>query len=123
LAALLHDTVEDTTTDYDDLAARFGNEVADWVAVLSKDKRLPEPEREETYANQLAGAGWQVRVCKLADVYDNLMDSQAAPLDTRDKVLQNARRYLKCLKSDLPEQAQGPWIMVSELLAGIEAGK
>src|SRR5713226_1440591 len=41
-AAVLHDTVEDTTTDHDDLAKQFGRQVADWVAALSKDKRLPE---------------------------------------------------------------------------------
>ena len=38
-AALLHDTVEDTTTDFDDLAERFSPEVAEWVALLTKDKR------------------------------------------------------------------------------------
>src|SRR5437660_12911865 len=44
-AAVLHDAVEDTTTDFDDLAEEFGPEVAGWVALLSKDKRLPEPRR------------------------------------------------------------------------------
>src|SRR6266478_4852512 len=39
MAAVLHDTVEDTTTDYDDLQKEFGAEVAGWVADLSKDKR------------------------------------------------------------------------------------
>ena len=29
--ALLHDTIEDTTTDYDDIAERFGADVARWV--------------------------------------------------------------------------------------------
>src|SRR6516225_8090826 len=38
-AAVLHDTIEDTTTDFDDLAETFGEEVAEWVAMLSKDKR------------------------------------------------------------------------------------
>src|SRR5262252_4662792 len=45
-AAVLHDTLEDTTTDYDDLREHFGDQVAGWVAALSKDKTLPEPERE-----------------------------------------------------------------------------
>jgi (p)ppGpp synthase/HD superfamily hydrolase len=48
-AALLHDTVEDTTTDRDDLIERFGPKVAGWVAALSKDKRLPDEEREAAY--------------------------------------------------------------------------
>src|SRR6516165_2969152 len=47
MAAALHDTVEDTTTDYDDLKDEFGAEIAGWVADLSKDKRLPDAEREK----------------------------------------------------------------------------
>src|SRR5580704_12405344 len=47
-AAVLHDTLEDTTTDFDDLR-EFGDEVAGWVALLSKDKRLPEEQRGEAY--------------------------------------------------------------------------
>src|SRR2546421_13103378 len=57
-AAVLHDTVEDTTTDYDDLREHFGQEVAGWVALLSKDKRQPEPEREAAYVEQLVHAPW-----------------------------------------------------------------
>jgi (p)ppGpp synthase/HD superfamily hydrolase len=61
MTALLHDTVEDTTTDFDDLEEKFGAEVAEWVACLSKDKRLPESEREKAYMKQLAKAPWQAR--------------------------------------------------------------
>ena len=50
LAAILHDTIEDTTTDFDDLEAKFGPEIAEWVGKLSKDKRLPEAERERPIA-------------------------------------------------------------------------
>jgi guanosine-3',5'-bis(diphosphate) 3'-pyrophosphohydrolase len=59
-AALLHDTIEDTATDCDDISERFGPEVAKWVAALTKDMRLPDKEREEMYAKTLAGADWQV---------------------------------------------------------------
>src|SRR5215207_9659113 len=48
-AAVLHDTIEDTTTDFDDLEERFGKEVAGWVAALTKDKALPFEEREAKY--------------------------------------------------------------------------
>src|SRR5438309_11633272 len=40
MAAALHDTLEDTNTDFDDLKDEFGEEVAAWVSALSKDKRL-----------------------------------------------------------------------------------
>src|SRR5262245_10063319 len=74
MAAFLHDTLEDTKTDYDDLVEQFGVEVADWVAALSKDKRQPEDQREAAYCDQLSRAPWQVKVCKLADIFDNVMD-------------------------------------------------
>ena len=35
-AAVLHDTIEDTTTDFDDLACQFGMDVAKWVAAFLK---------------------------------------------------------------------------------------
>lgn len=119
-AAVLHDTIEDTTTDHDDLAARFGRDVADWAAALCKDKRLPEAEREAAYVAQLARAPWQVKVSKLADVFDNLLDSAHALSHQRAKTFQNARRYLDGLRVGLPEQAEGPWQMVARLLAELE---
>src|SRR5712672_2578769 len=55
-AAVLHDTIEDTTTDFDDIEKQFGSEIAGWVALLSKDKRLPDPQREAVYQESLASA-------------------------------------------------------------------
>jgi guanosine-3',5'-bis(diphosphate) 3'-pyrophosphohydrolase len=75
-AAALHDVIEDTTLDYDDLLAGFGREVADIVAALTKDKRLIEPERERLYDAQLAAGPWQAKLIKLADVYDNYCDAR-----------------------------------------------
>lgn len=73
--ALLHDTIEDTTVDYDDLAEHFGPTIADAVACLTKDMRLPESERERAYDEQLRRGPWQARLVKLADVLDNHLDA------------------------------------------------
>ncbi len=116
-AAVLHDTLEDTTTDFDDLKEQFGEEVANWVAALSKDKRLPEPEREQAYEAMLAHSPWQVKVCKLADIFDNLMDAGAMPADRQAKPFANARRYLAALQDDLPAPARQPYEIVERLLA------
>jgi guanosine-3',5'-bis(diphosphate) 3'-pyrophosphohydrolase len=115
-AAVLHDTIEDTTTDFDDVQEQFGAEVAGWVATLSKDKRQPEEPREDAYEAQLARAPWQVKVCKLADIFDNLMDSVHTAPKQRAKTFQRSRRYLDALRPDLPEQARRPWQLVSQLL-------
>src|SRR3954454_7402176 len=74
--ALLHDTIEDTTTNFDDLEERFGARVAGWVAHLSKDTRLPDEERDAAYMGTLAAAEPAVKVVKLADILDNLTDSR-----------------------------------------------
>ncbi len=120
-AAVLHDTLEDTTTDYDDLEKRYGREVAGWVSLLSKDKRLPEKRREKAYGEGLKAAAWQVKVCKLADVLDNMMDAAKLPLDRRARVLKTARRYLDALKANLQEEAHRPWVIVSQYLEDLVA--
>ncbi len=72
IIALLHDTLEDTNTDYEQIAEQFGNKVADGVVLLTKNPLLPKNEREIDYKNRLKDAPESVRIAKLADVYDNL---------------------------------------------------
>ena len=72
--ALLHDTIEDCDVDYDDILEQFGRNVADYVAVMTKDMRLEHDIREVAYDKQLADGPWQGRLIKLADVYDNFTD-------------------------------------------------
>ncbi len=76
-AALLHDTIEDTTTDFDDIADHFGILIAEMVAALTKNMALPERQREVEYEARLAVADWRVRLIKLADTYDNFFDSNS----------------------------------------------
>jgi guanosine-3',5'-bis(diphosphate) 3'-pyrophosphohydrolase len=97
-AALLHDTLEDTRVDYDDLLKNFGREVADIVSCLSKDKRMVETEREAEYDRRLAAGPWQARLIKLADVYDNLADS--AGVEDLLPVLDRARRAIRIAADD-----------------------
>lgn len=94
IAALLHDTIEDTTTDHDELTHHFGSAVADVVAAVSKDGRLPHDEREAAYDRQIAAANWQAKLVKLADVYDNFCDSSSEA--ERAKCAEKARRAIAC---------------------------
>ena len=93
-AAVLHDTIEDTTKDFDDIEEKFGTRVASWVATLSKDKRMPEKTREEWYFKGLKEAEDEVKLIKLADVYDNLMDSTTAGAEVVAKILGKTDTYL-----------------------------
>ena len=123
-AAVLHDTIEDTTTDFDDLKERFGPEVAGWVATLSKDKRLEETPREQAYMAGLAAAPWQVKACKLADIFDNLMDSGHLSMQARQRTLSRARSYLAALDSPaLPQPVRRAFEVVQALLLELETGE
>jgi guanosine-3',5'-bis(diphosphate) 3'-pyrophosphohydrolase len=107
-AALLHDTIEDTTTDYEDLHDKFGREVADCVSALTKNMALPEPEREREYDARLARADWRARLIKLADAYDNLCDLDTSPLEKREQrrhdALERARRAITLATPDAGER-------------------
>ncbi len=121
-AAVLHDTIEDTTTDFDDIASEFGPDVARWVAALTKETRLPEVEREEAYGKNLAAGGVPVCLCKLADVYDNLCDSENLPAEKRAKTLANGRRYLAVFRPNLPAEANAAFALVEAKLTEVSAG-
>lgn len=95
-AGLLHDTIEDTNTDYDEVLDRFGKRVADLVACLTKDKRLPEARREREYFARLARAPIGAKFCKVADTLHNLRDSNAAH---HLKAVSKAVRLLRTFRS------------------------
>jgi guanosine-3',5'-bis(diphosphate) 3'-pyrophosphohydrolase len=121
ITALLHDTIEDTTTDFDEVAERYGSEVAAWVGDLTKDKRLPDAERERGYIAKIKSAPWQVQVCKLADIFDNLMDIPQLPADRRNKSLQRAKQYVAEFR-DLPAPEVRPALaLVEKLFAEMRA--
>ncbi|MEE2912487.1 MAG: HD domain-containing protein [Planctomycetota bacterium] len=110
-AAFLHDTIEDCDVDYDDILKTFGCNVANYVAVMTKDMRLEEEIREIAYDKQLAEGPWQGRLIKIADVYDNFIDTtdqagraklaakanRALMLATNDKQLIDACNALRTL--------------------------
>lgn len=96
--ALLHDTIEDTATDYDDIERRFGQKVADAVAAMTKNMLLPEPQREPDYDQRLADGPWQARLVKLADVYDNGHDMTKTMRPARH--IERCERVLAMTESD-----------------------
>ncbi len=118
-AAVLHDTIEDTTTDADDLAP-FGPEVTRIVVALTKDKRLTEDDREDAYRRQLAAGGWKVAVCKLADIYDNVSDSRTLEAKGRPHTLARMRSYLAALRPGLTTETRPAFEIVEKRFTEME---
>ena len=74
VAAVLHDTLEDTKTTPEELATTFSPTIRDLVQELTDDKRLPKPERK---ARQVAGAprlSARAKLIRIADKMANVRD-------------------------------------------------
>jgi len=107
--ALLHDTIEDTTTDYDDIRGRFGREIADFVAALTKNMALPEETREPEYDRRLSAADWRVKLIKLADTYDNFCDISSYPAEKRvERRKDGVEKCLRAIKIAQPDAGKHP---------------
>lgn len=74
IAAVLHDTVEDTRTSFDEIEARYGAEVRAVVAEVTDDKSLGKLERKEQQVQHAAHASPRAKLVKLADKICNVMD-------------------------------------------------
>lgn len=72
IGALLHDTVEDTETTFEEIEQRFGARVAGFVREVSDDKSLSKETRKQLqieHAHEKSAGAAQI---KLADKLDNL---------------------------------------------------
>ena len=77
-AAWLHDTIEDTDTDFDSIKDRFGKNVAEIVVSVTKDNRLPKKQREIKYAKDLKSSSAKAKLVKIADILANVNDAPNA---------------------------------------------
>jgi guanosine-3',5'-bis(diphosphate) 3'-pyrophosphohydrolase len=73
-AALLHDTIEDTKVDFDEVAEATTERVAHIVVELTKDMRLAGTERDREYHENILKSSHAAKMIKLADLYDNASD-------------------------------------------------
>ncbi|KAF0473293.1 guanosine-3,5-bisdiphosphate 3-pyrophosphohydrolase MESH1 [Gigaspora margarita] len=75
-AAILHDTVEDTDTTFEEIESKFGNEVKNVVEEVTDDKLLPYEERKRLQIVHTPHISVKAKVVKLADKLYNLRDLQ-----------------------------------------------
>lgn len=79
LAALLHDTVEDTETTEAELVERFGPAVAAVVLEVTDDQALPKARRKELQVEHAPHISRDAQLVKLADKISNLRDVASKP--------------------------------------------
>ena len=92
MAALLHDTIEDTGTSPEEIEAAFGAEVLSIVLEVTDDKNLPKQERKRLQVENAPHKSEQAKFLKLADKICNVGDMIYAP--PADWSLQRRQEYL-----------------------------
>jgi len=79
MGGLLHDTLEDTESTYEDLAQRFGPDVAALVAEVTDDKSLSQRERKRVQIEHAPGLSRRAKLLKIADKTSNLRGLVSSP--------------------------------------------
>jgi guanosine-3',5'-bis(diphosphate) 3'-pyrophosphohydrolase len=91
-AGLLHDCVEDTAATTEDLAKRFGGEIAFLVDGVTKLGKIPwntrEDQQAENFRKMLLAMARDIRVIliKLCDRLDNMRTMDAMPRDKQERI-------------------------------------
>jgi (p)ppGpp synthase/HD superfamily hydrolase len=79
MGGLLHDTLEDTDATYEDLAERFGPEVAALVREVTDDKSLPQEVRKRLQIEKTPSKSRRAKLLKIADKTSNLRGLAQSP--------------------------------------------
>lgn len=85
-AAILHDTVEDTDTTFEEIEREFGANVRSIVEEVTDDKSLPYAERKRLQIVHAKDSTIQAKLVKLADKLYNLRDLQQISPEGWDEV-------------------------------------
>ncbi len=79
IAALLHDTIEDTGVTKEELIQTFGADVAELVVELTDDKALPKVERKRLQIVDAPKKSVRAQVIKVADKISNVRAVLSSP--------------------------------------------
>ena len=96
VAALLHDTIEDTTTTTEELLSAFGEEIAAVVLEVTDDKSLDKAERKRLQVEHAENLSLGAKLVKLSDKVCNLRDIRLTP--PADWPLERRREYFDWAK-------------------------
>jgi guanosine-3',5'-bis(diphosphate) 3'-pyrophosphohydrolase len=101
--ALLHDTIEDTETEPEELQDEFGVEIKDIVMDVTDDTSLHRHERKQAQIDHAPHISREAKLVKLADKISNLRDVSSNPppswsLDRRQEYFEWAKKVIDQLR-------------------------
>lgn len=110
-AALLHDTLEDTETSYEELRGQFGEEIADVVVEVTDTKWLSKEASKRLQISKASHSSARARAVKIADKICNLRDILSSPpagwpLARRQGYFDWAKQVVDGVRGDYPALEQ-----------------
>lgn len=108
LAALLHDTIEDTETTKEELFERFGENITNYVVEMTDDKSLEKSIRKELQIKNAPHKSQGAKLIKICDKICNITDVIENPPhwwdnERRKRYLHWAEQVVKALGEVNPE--------------------
>ena len=104
VAALLHDTIEDTSTTREQVRTNFGEDVLSLVLEVTDDKSLEKMERKRLQVLHAPHLSSRAKLIKLADKLTNCQDILFSP--PRDWPLKRRQEYIQW-GADVVSQMRG----------------
>ncbi|MGZ9167224.1 MAG: HD domain-containing protein [Anaerolineales bacterium] len=92
IAAILHDTIEDTATTREEIESQFGADVLALVLEVTDDKSLPKQTRKQLQVEHAPHKSRHAKLLKLADKISNVGDIITTP--PPDWSLERRQEYL-----------------------------
>ncbi len=81
IAAVLHDTIEDTEATREEITELFGDDVCEMVLEVTDDKSLPKAERKQKQIEHAPHLSNGAKYIKLGDKISNIRDVSENPPD------------------------------------------
>jgi guanosine-3',5'-bis(diphosphate) 3'-pyrophosphohydrolase len=108
VAAILHDTIEDTDTTKEEIEKEFGEEVLKLVLEVTDDKSLPKQTRKQLQIEHAPHKSERAKLLKIADKINNIRDIITSPpenwsLERRQEYLLWSERIVSGLRGVNPQ--------------------
>lgn len=97
IAAILHDTIEDTNTTFEEISREFGERAAGIVMEVTDDKSLPKQVRKQLQIEHAPSLSSGAKLVKLSDKISNIRDVVTDPPLNWD--IQRRAEYLRWAKA------------------------
>jgi (p)ppGpp synthase/HD superfamily hydrolase len=122
-AGFLHDTIEDSGVNFDEIAMAFNTRVAGFVAELTNDNRLPKHERRAAMLDHMHKLSPESKRVKLADRLDNVSDLLRGhgSLEKKRRYIGETRRILTACEASCPPLEAALRAALDELIKQVDS--